>query len=94
MASIASKAERCAIFTIPNYNKSARALQRLAETNLVTGQYEVALKYISILEETTFYRGWARKIKPLAEHPETIKDNPVYYRLKEVYDNGEDMFFY
>ena len=94
MVNVAQRSAFEAMEAIPNYNKSARALRRLVETNLVTGQYEVALKYISILEETTFYRGWARKMKPLAEHPETIKDNPVYYRLKEVYDNGEDMFFY
>jgi hypothetical protein len=79
---------------IPNYNKSARALRRLVETNIVTGQYEVALKYISILEETMFYRGWARRMKLLAEHPEKINDHPVYHRLKEIYDKGEDMFFY
>ena len=77
-----------------NYNKSARATKRLAETALCTGQYEVALKYIAILEETTFYRGVARKMKPLAEHPEKIKVFPSYQRLKEAYDKGEDVFFY
>lgn len=93
MVNIAQRSAFEAMEAIPDYNKSARALRRLVETNIITGQYEVALKYISILEETTFYRGWARRMKPLAEHPETIKDYPLYFRIKEFYDQGEDDFF-
>lgn len=94
MVNIAQRSVFEAMEAIPNYNKSARALRRLVETNIITGQYEVALKYIAILEETTFYRGLARKMKPLAEHPEKIKVFPSYQRLKEAYDKGEDVFFY
>ena len=83
-----------AMETIPNYNKSARALHRLVETNIITGQYDVAQKYIAILEETTFYRGWAQKMSLLIAHPEQIGNYPVYQRLKEMYDNGQDMFFF
>ena len=94
MVNISQRSAFEAMEAIPNYNKSARALRRLVETNIITGQYDVALKYIAILEETTFYRGWARRMKPMAEHPEKIKDYPLYQRLKEIYDNGEDVFFY
>ena len=94
MVNISQRSAFEAMEAIPNYNKSARALRRLVETNIITGQYEVALKYIAILEETTFYRGLARKMKPLAEHPEKIKEFPSYQRLKEAYDKGEDVFFY
>ena len=83
-----------AMEAIPNYNKSARALCRLVETNIITGQYDVARKYIAILEETTFYRGWARKMAALVDHPEQIRKYPLYHRLKELYDNGKDQFFY
>lgn len=83
-----------AMEAIPNYNKSARALHRLVETNIITGQYDVARKYIAILEETTFYCGWAQKMSLLIEHPEQIGNYPSYQRLKEVYDNGHDMFFF
>ena len=94
MVNISQRSAFEAMEAIPNYNKSARALRRLVETNIVTGQYEVALKYIAILEETLFYRGWARRMKPMAEHPEKIKDYPLYHHLKELYDQGQDMFFY
>jgi len=54
-----------AMESMSNYNKSARALCHLTETAIVTGQYEVALKYISILEETLFYKRWAQKMRQL-----------------------------
>ena len=76
-----------------NYNKSGRALCRLTETALVTGQYEVALKYISLLEETLSYRKWARYMRQLVDHPETIKDHPKYGPLQKIYRETEDELF-
>lgn len=94
MVNISQRSVFEAMEATPNYNKSARALRRLVETNIITGQYEVALKYISLLEETTFYRGLAQQMRQLAEHPEKIQDNPSYQRMKEAYDHSEDMLFY
>lgn len=76
-----------------NYNKSGRALCRLTETALVTGQYEVALKYISLLEETLFYRKWAQYMRQLVSHPEKIKDHPKYGPLQKIYKETEDELF-
>ena len=89
-------AQRCifeAMESTSNYNKSGRALCRLTETALVTGQYEVALKYISLLEETLFYRKWAQVMKSLALHPELIKDHPMYGPLQKIYSETEDELF-
>lgn len=77
-----------------NYNKSARGLVRLAETNLITGQYEVAEKYLSILEETFFYRQWARLMKVYVLHPEQIKDSPLYGPLQQIFSETSDVFFF
>ena len=88
-------AQRCmfeAMESTSNY-KSGRALCRLTETALVTGQYEVALKYISLLEETLFYRKWAQVMKSLALHPELIKDHPMYGPLQKIYSETEDELF-
>lgn len=94
MVNVSQRSAFEAMEAIPNYNKSARALRRLVETNIITGQYDVARKYIAILEETTFYRGWARKMAVLVDHPEQIRAYPFYHRLKEKYDNGQDQLFY
>ena len=77
----------------PNFNKSGRALQRLVQTNMITGNYNTALKYLSILEETTFYREWAHEMRHLAEHPQLVKKNPFFKQAQEAYAKAEDMFF-
>ena len=94
MTNMSQRAAFEAMEAIPNYNKSARALQQLVQTNLISGNYKVALKYISLLEQTFFYRSWARKMKTMAARPELLKENPFLYRLKEIYVNDEDMLFY
>jgi len=38
----------------------ARILQRLIQTNLIYGAYSVAEKYIDLLEQTLYYKDWAR----------------------------------
>lgn len=78
---------------IPNCNKSGRVLHRLVETNLITGQYDVALKYISILERTPFYRAWARRMRQLAEHPQRIGEHTFYDTLQKAYRATNDSFF-
>jgi hypothetical protein len=82
-----------AMESIDNYDKSGRSLQRLVETSLITGRTEVALKYISLLERTLFYRSWAKKMRPLAEHPELMKGT-AYDQLKQMYDKSENLLFY
>jgi hypothetical protein len=82
-----------AMESIDNYDKSGRSLQRLVETSLITGRTDVALKYISLLERTLFYRSWAKKMRPLAEHPELMKGT-AYDQLKQMYDKSENLLFY
>lgn len=82
-----------AMESIDNYDKSGRSLQRLVETSLITGRTEVALKYISLLERTLFYRSWAKKMRLLAEHPELMKGT-AYDQMKQMYDESENLLFY
>ncbi len=63
---------------IPNYNKSARALKRLAECAIIRGDHEVARKYLRLLENTLFYKKWARRNLGLLDMPEEIGRHPVY----------------
>lgn len=72
---------------------SGRALQRLTETALVTGQYRVAEKYISILENTVYYRDFAGRMRQLVNNPSSIDNHPVYGSLKGAYANTKDVLF-
>ena len=83
-----------AMEAIPNYGKSGRSLQRLVETNMITGNNEVAQKYLSILDETLFYRKWVKKIRPFVEDTEQIQKHPFYHKLQEGFSKGDDTFFY
>jgi len=72
-----------AMEAIPNYGKSCRAVKRLAETNLVNGQYEVARKYLLLLEKTRCYRQWARRVLPLLGDEKKIDQHPLYGPMRQ-----------
>jgi hypothetical protein len=90
---IAQRAAFEAMEYIPNYNKSARALKTLTELCIITEQYQLARKYLSILDETTFYSGWAKRMRTLVDNPKLIDQNPFFKKSRESYQNTEDLFF-
>ena len=73
-----------AMESVPNYNKSARAIKRLAETNLINGQYAVARKYLAMLKKTIYYRLWAERRLEMIDNPRLIDENNVYGYLRKV----------
>lgn len=48
-------------------NFSPRMLMRLVDTNLITGNHDVALKYIALLEHTSRYSSWAKQRRSIAD---------------------------
>lgn len=81
-----------AMEAIPNYNKSARVVKRLAETNLINGQYKVAEKYLRMLEKTIFYRPWAQRTMAMLGDEKAIDTHPLYGTLRQ-YRLQEDFLF-
>lgn len=73
-----------AMEAIPNYYKSGRAVKRLAEVNLINGQYRVAEKYLRMLEKTIFYRRWAQSRREMLADTTLIDRHPVYGRLRRL----------
>ena len=70
-----------------------RPLRRLTETALITGQYELALKYIAIVEQHFSSADWVQTMRTLAMHPEQISQHPVFSKLRENYEKTQDQFF-
>lgn len=68
---------------IPNYNKSPRALKRLAECAMIRGEYAVARKYLGLLANTTLHRKWARRKLDLLNSPAKFMSHPVYGRMRK-----------
>ena len=81
-----------AMEAIPNYNKSARVVKRLAETNLINGQYKVAEKYLRMLEKTIFYRPWAQRTIAMLGDEKAIDAHPLYGTMRQ-YRLQEDFLF-
>lgn len=68
---------------IPNYNKSSRALKRLAETAMIRGDYPLAEKYLHLLENTIFYKKWAQRNLDLIKTPNGVESHPLYVSLRK-----------
>jgi len=67
---------------IPDYQKSGRCYKRLAQTNLIVGNYPVARKYLMALQKTLFYSDWADETLKLLDNEEQIRKHPEYGRLR------------
>jgi len=79
--------------TIPNLGKSARNIKRLAETNLINGQFEVSRKYLNLLEKTIFYRKWAKRAVTFLYNEEKINNDPAWGEKRKFMVHG-DYFFH
>jgi hypothetical protein len=79
--------------TIPNLGKSARTLKRLAETNLINGQYKVSEKYLDLLEKTIFYRKWAEETRTFLYDENKINSHPDWGE-KRKFMSENDYFFH
>jgi len=93
---LVAMSQRCAFEAMEakaDDNKSPRALQRLAVTALVCHQPELAGKYLSLLSKTLFYRQWALRFLPMADHPELVAADPVLGKLQQMVSQSDDMFF-
>ena len=93
LVNMSQRASFEAMASIEDFSMSGRALQRLTETALVTGQYRIAEKYISIMEKTVYYRDFAKKMKQMVDTPSLIDSHPVYGSLKRAYVNTKDVLF-
>lgn len=78
--------------TTPNLNKTVRSIKRLAETNLINGQYEVAKKYIKVLKNTIFYRKWAIDTEKYLYNEDMINKHFVWGERRSLMIK-KDIFF-
>lgn len=60
-----------------------RMLMRLAQTNLILGHYEVAGKYLSILDKTIYYKDKAQYYRKFIENPELIEEDKELGELRK-----------
>lgn len=69
---------------IKNHRKSARSYKRLAETNIINGDFDVAAKYLRALQKTLYYRGWAERAMRCLHNDEMTGRHPEWGWMREV----------
>lgn len=77
---------------IPNYNKSSRAIRRLAETAIIRGDYTLAEKYLTMLRNTLFYKNWAQRNLELIRNPKNVENHPLYGTMRKRMVDEDYMF--
>ena len=93
MVNMARRAAFDAMVAMRSERPDSRALKRLAEVAIITREYDLAMKYIRIGEQYDDCRPWAKRLRPLVEHPEKIADFPSYQQLREIHESKKDEFF-
>ena len=78
---------------IPDFQKSARLYRRLAETNLVNGDWDVARKYLKALQNTVFYRQWADETLELMDQGTIFDARPELARVRQFRLKEHDFLF-
>ena len=78
---------------IPNYRKSGRLTRRIAQCEIINGNYAVAAKYLRMLENSLFYRQWARSQERFLYNSAAVKADPEYGRLRDIRIKHHDYLF-
>lgn len=72
-----------AMEAIPDFQKSSRCYKRLAETNMIHGDYVVARKYLRALQHTLLYSKWATETLTMLDNEDAINKHPEYGMLRQ-----------
>lgn len=78
---------------IPNYRKSGRLTRRIAQCEIINGNYAVASKYLRLLENSLFYRGWAKRQERFLYNEQAVNADQEYGRLRDLRIKHHDYLF-
>lgn len=71
-----------------------RSLRLLTKAALLRSEWEVAAKYLRILEHVPFEGKFVQRYKPMLRHPELVNADPEFAAIRQVeplHDNFENM---
>ena len=79
---------------LPDNHKSGRIYKRLAEVNLINGNYKVARKYMHVLQSTLFYGQWANHYMAILGDEQAINSDARYGALRKKRQKHNDQLIY
>ena len=81
-----------AMEALPDYNKSGRVMKRLAQVEIINGEYAVARRYLEVLKKTLFYGQWAQRTEALLGDDQAVNQHPDYGRLRRYRLTNDFLF--
>ena len=78
---------------IPNFRKSGRLTRRIAQCEIVNGNYGVAARFLRILGHSLFYRQWAKSQERFLYNDRAVAADPAYGRLRDLRIKHRDYLF-
>lgn len=73
---LVNEAHRWAYEEMVVYGYRPQNIKLLVKTNIVNGDFKMALKYINILKKTICYKDWAIEYEKLLQDPQSIRSHP------------------
>lgn len=73
----------------PNFKVSSRFMKRIAEIDLINGNYKLARRYLKDLSHTLFYSRWARRY---LKNPASVAQDMEYARLMQYVDSSDFLY--
>lgn len=80
--------------SILNMRKSGRLTRRIAECQIVNGQYKQAQKNLDLLKQSTFYRAWALEKEQLLYNETAIDHDPLLGKVRRLRFKNDFLFSY
>ncbi len=75
---------------IISHKGNPRLLKQLVKTNLIFGFYPVAEKYITILEQTLFYKDWAQRQRKYLYDDQILESDKEYGSKRKAIRKNQD----
>ena len=73
------------------YGFNVSLLKVMALSSIISGENELALKYLNILSNTMFYREWAERYLPLARNPKDIGKYPELAKIQDLHSKMDNI---
>ena len=66
-------------------------LKYMVKTSLISGEYDLAMKYINTLKKTLFYKGWAKEYEKFVKDPSLIAKDREFASILPLYQYPDQL---
>ena len=66
-------------------------LKYMVKTSLISGEYDLAMKYINTLKKTLFYKGWAKNYEKFVKDPSLIAKDREFAGILPLYQYPDQL---